>query len=653
MRLLLVHPPLSANREVTPPLGLCTLAAGLKRRGHLVRILDLDLEIKGLPNGAGLYLQRFEYALHDFAPEAVGITSMYSNSLQAERIIMAVKAFDPSIVTIAGGSHFGALGLQALQRLPELDYAVEGEGEEAFSALLEALEHGVTVAEIPRLHYRVDGTVLGNPSKALIDLSALPPVWSELGDVIDLKRYADTVPADSQRRTIYIEAGRGCPFACTFCATAPFWERKYRVKSIESIIEEMRFLFENYGYNGFMLVHDLLTADKRFINAFSEAMIESRLPVEWMANHRTDIDLHGILPKMKTAGCWAMFFGTESASARLQKEMRKGLKREETISTIRALSDLGIASTCSFVMGFPDESPEELSATIAMGAELKIMGAGLLQFHRLRTWPPSPLSRKNLPAEFDIDSLRIEYPFLVVPPQDTTIIEGDREFFAGYFAPISQAGTFAQLAQAELFFTQAVAAAPLTIAVLGRLLGPNFLENFYDVLTRRGGVTRDEIEANSSSMLALWSVVKPFLQEWASQRRISCEWSRELLRSVMAYEQRRLRFVEGEANADDDMDASGENWGAFVSNADIAAVFDAIISGGELTSEFVRRSAIVFVRLGVNSFRAYTMDVDRIEELRGHTLLVQPQTRSNQINEQFARNPMEAQFKPPPPRLNA
>ena len=48
--------------------------------------------------------------------------------------------------------------------------------------------------------------------------------------------------------------------------------------------------------------------------------------------------------------------------------------------------------------------------------------------------------------------------------------------------------------------------------------------------------------------------------------------------------------------------ASGENWGAFVSNADIAAVFDAIISGGELTSEFVRRSAIVFVRLGVNSF---------------------------------------------------
>ena len=240
-----------------------------------------------------------------------------------------------------------------------------------------------------------------------------------------------------------------------------------------------------------------------------------------------------------------------------------------------------------------------------------------------------------------------------MPPQDTTIIEGDREFFAGYFAPISQAGTFAQLAQAELFFTQAVAAAPLTIAVLGRLLGPNLLQSFYDMLTRRGGVTRDELEANSSSMLALWSVVQPFLQEWTSQREISCEWSRELLRSVMAYEERRLRFVEGGANAEDDMDASGENWGAFVSNADVAAVFDAIISGGKLTSEFVRRSAVVFVRLGVNSFRAYTTDADRIEELRAHTLLVQTQTRLDQINEQFGRNPMEAQLKPALPRFNA
>jgi radical SAM superfamily enzyme YgiQ (UPF0313 family) len=143
--------------------------------------------------------------------------------------------------------------------------------------------------------------------------------------------------------------------------------------------------------------------------------MEARLPVEWMANHRADINLRGLLPKMKTAGCWEMFFGIESASARLQKEMRKGLKRDDVFSTISGLSDLGIASTCSFVIGFPTETREELSLTIAMGAELKLVGAGLVQFHRLRIWPPAALSRTQLPCKFDLDSLRIEYPFVDVP----------------------------------------------------------------------------------------------------------------------------------------------------------------------------------------------------------------------------------------------
>ena len=55
MRVLLVHPPLSANREVTPPLGLCTLSAWLRQQGHHVRLLDLDLAVKGRTDGEEAY----------------------------------------------------------------------------------------------------------------------------------------------------------------------------------------------------------------------------------------------------------------------------------------------------------------------------------------------------------------------------------------------------------------------------------------------------------------------------------------------------------------------------------------------------------------------------------------------------------------------
>src|SRR5215216_4217645 len=621
MRVLLAHPPLNASSEVTPPLGLCTLAAWLKSQGHEVRILDLDLEIKGRPDGQATYQSLLANALSDFSPAAAGITSMYNNSLQAERMVQVVKNYDSSIVTIAGGSHFGALGRQALRRIPELDYAIEGEGEQSFSRLLTALETGNSVSEIPRLQYRVNGELRANPANGLMDLGELPPTWSNLGDSIDLMRYAQTVPDDVERRTIYIEAGRGCPFACTFCATAPFWERRYRVKPVEQIIAEMRFLYEEYGYDGFMLVHDLLPVDKKFINSFSDAMMDSRLPVEWMANHRTDINLHGLLPKMKTAGCWAMFFGVESASARLQKEMRKGLKRDGVVSTITALSGLGITSTCSFVIGFPEETAEELSATISLGAELKVIGAGMIQFHRLRTWPPAPLSRTHLPADFDLDSLRIEYPFLNVPSEDIEAIKEDPDFFAGYFAPFSTAGTFAQLADIELFFTQAVAVAPLTVAVLGRVMGGSLIETFYSVVSRRGAITRADVEADTSSMIPIWLLLRPFVEEWVTEHPTLEERERELVRGVIVYEDHRLNFLNGNASVVAEAVTGGDNWQVFISPVDIAAVFEAVQRNEPLTEELVKQSAVVLVRHDLNSYRAYTTDISRIGELAQHPLL--------------------------------
>jgi radical SAM superfamily enzyme YgiQ (UPF0313 family) len=627
MRVLLAHPPLYASLEVTPPLGLCTLAAWLRHQGHEVRVLDLDLEVKGLSEAQDIYQSVLARVVRDFSPGAVGITSMYNNSLQAQRMLQTVKQCDPFAVTIAGGSHFGALGRQALRRIPQLDYAIEGEGEQAFSQLLTTLECGGTLSSVPRLHYRREGELRANPSAGLMDLSELPPIWSALDDTVDLKRYAETIPPGSSRRVIYIEAGRGCPFGCSFCATAPFWERKYRVKPVDRIVDEMRFLYEQYGYDGFMLVHDLLTVDREFLNRFSDAMMESRLPVEWMANHRTDINLRGLLPKMKTAGCWAMFFGIESASDRLQKQMRKGLRREGVVSTIVDLSNLGIASTCSFVIGFPDETPEELSSTVGMGAELKLMGAGMVQFHRLRTWPPAPLSTSRLPAKFDLDSLRIEYPFVDVPPEDVAAIEEDPEFFAGYFAPYSQAGTFAQLAQIELFFTHAVAAAPLTVAVLGRVLGESLISSFYRALSRRRAITREEIEADSSSMLPIWRLVRPYLDEWIDGEPALQAWQRELVHAVMSYEEQRLMFVNSDALPEDGMAAYGENWGAFVSTVDIAAVFDAMHTGQPLTRECVRECAVVLARQGINSYRAYITDLSRISDIPLHPDLVSTSAR--------------------------
>jgi len=316
-----------------------------------------------------------------------------------------------------------------------------------------------------------------------------------------------------------------------------------------------------------------------------------------------------------------MFFGVESTSARLQKEMHKGLKREGVVSTIKGLSDLGIASTCSFVIGFPDETSEELSATIGMGAELKLIGAGMIQFHRLRTWPPAPLSKKQLRAKFDLDSLRIEYPFSKVPPEDISAIEKDREFFAGYFAPYSQAGSFKQLADVELFFTQAVAAAPLTIAVMWRVMGEGLLDSFYALVSRIGCITRADVEADTTSLLPIWRLLRPFLEEWVATYPNLEDWQRELIRGVMSYEEQRLKFVNRASLSDVEVAAAGDNWGAFVSNVNIAAIFEAMLVDQLLTQTLLQESATVLVRHEMDEYRAYSTDLSHVPHLANHPLL--------------------------------
>jgi len=543
----------------------------------------------------------------DFGPAVVGVTSMYNNSLQAQRLVQLAKQQDPVIVTVSGGSHFGALGIQSLRRIPELDYVVEGEAELAFASLLEALEKKRETSQIPRLCYRLHGELRRNPSGPLMNLSDLLPMWTTLQDTIRLDRYAGTTPRQSPRRLIYIEAGRGCPFACTFCATSPFWQRKYRVKPIRRILDEIRFLHQEFGYDSFILVHDLLTVDQQFISEFCDAMLDARLPVEWMANSRTDIRLHGLLSKMKASGCWKLFFGVESASPRIQASVRKYLQPGGALATVRELLDNGISATCSFVIGFPDELPTDLSSTIDLATRLKLWGVETVQFHRLRLWPPAPLSRSGLRAEFDEDSLRIEYPFIDVPEEDIIAIQTDREFFEGYFAPYSKAGSAAELAQVEMFFHHTVALAPLALSALSGFVKERLVPCFYQAVSQCGGIARRALDWESGNLYGNWTAISPLLECLIREAKLP-DWQCKIVWALMNYEAHRLHFLGDSAPPTTGILASGENWVAFPSAVQLNATLNRIRSSSELTPELLREGLVVLARDPGRKFAAYTLD---------------------------------------------
>jgi radical SAM superfamily enzyme YgiQ (UPF0313 family) len=586
------------------------LASHLLRSGQSVSILDLDLTEKSASRGPEHYLDTFNATVRAQRPKAIGFTSMFNNSLHAERLIRATKALDSNIVTIAGGSHFGAMPQESLARIRELDFVIRGEGEIVLGQLLEALNSGTNALSIPGLFYRAPEGIRANPAGPLLDLKGVQPTWSGLDGVLDLRDYVATIPNDTPRKAVYIEAGRGCPFACTFCATAPFWQRRYRVKAINTIMAEMRHLYEEYRYDTFMLVHDLLTADKQFVADFCDALFSARLPVEWTANHRADIELGSLAPKMRSAGCLSVFMGIESASDKIQKEVQKGLTRNQIMSTVNSLRDVGISSTCSFIVGFPNETAGDLSATLQLATRLKMIGAEPVQVHRLRRWPPAPLARLDLPSSFDLEALRLEYPSDFVPDQDIQTIEADPVFFMGYFTPTTLAGSAFQLAQLELLFANVLAVFPITMGTLTTTYRQRLVTSYYKALAEHGPISR----ADLVSALSVRDTLEPFLSSWIARDRELNDWESVLLNSSLSYEHSRIGFMANETCTD--AVASGDRWAVFRTAINVSKLVERLAAGEELTSDLRGDGYVALTRSEDGAIRGFGLLEKSLERLR-------------------------------------
>jgi radical SAM superfamily enzyme YgiQ (UPF0313 family) len=597
MRVLLVQPPLTPNGPVEPPVGLAALAAWLVKLGHTPKLLDLELfqRVNNIVEWDAC-VSEFNKALRRFEPDVVGVTSMYSNSLHAARLISLAKTWRTDVATLAGGSHFGALPRQSLIRHPALDFVIQGEGEGPLAAFLGRLETDRDWAAVPALAWRRGDEIVLNGPGNLIELAELPDPWTTLDGILDPTDYLPTSGAATSHRVAYLEAGRGCPFMCSFCATAPFWQRRYRVKPVKRIVEEIRTLHQA-GYDRFVLVHDLLTVNRQFIAELCDEILDSRLPIEWMANARTDLSLDGLLPRMKAAGCWKLFFGIESASERVQASIDKHLDPEQAYWVIANLGRHGLTSTCSFVIGFPDETAAEISASIRAGARMKILGAEIVQFHRLRIWPPAKLSGLDLSQAFDLTSLKIEYPYLEVLSEDLDEIAESPDFFGGYFTPDTLAGGHSQVAQLEMFAHHAVALCPMSIYALETFRPKRLVSAFYGAIERVGALDRTQLDWDGGQLLGNWETLKPYLMDICESLDLTSTMHSTVL-GILSYEEERIHFTTSKTNA------SSESVRHFLSTVDIPGAIRRIQNDESLEDGILKSTEIMLRRTRAGLFES-------------------------------------------------
>jgi radical SAM superfamily enzyme YgiQ (UPF0313 family) len=167
-----------------------------------------------------------------------------------------------------------------------------------------------------------------------------------------------------------VDVGRGCPFGCTYCSTKTFWGRKYRLKSPERIIQEIKEIHDRFGFTRFNFEHDMFTLNRAKVIKICGMLKEIGFPIIWRCSARIDCLDAELVDIMIDAGMESLFMGIETGSPRMQKLVQKNLKLEDVPEKLAYICSKGIVVTTSFIFGFPNETEEDLAQTIKLMTEL-------------------------------------------------------------------------------------------------------------------------------------------------------------------------------------------------------------------------------------------------------------------------------------------
>lgn len=343
-----------------PQLGILSLGAVLEASGHSPRIVDLNREFFRYADAGGLehidgFVDAAAAQICDSGADVYGFGSICSGYPLTIRLAQRVKEARPNSVLLLGGPQASVVSEQTLRAFPFVDFVLRGEAERSLPLFLDELEGSRRFDRVPGLTRRSIWGIEKNPDAPVIaDLDDLPsPAYHLTGELFQQDRAS-------------VELGRGCPFSCTFCSTNDFFRRKFRLRSPERVLEDMRRIESEYGIRDFELVHDMFTVDAKRVRAFCKTMVDSKAGYTWSCSARTDCVDEELIEYMAEAGCRGIFFGVETGSQRMQKIIDKHLDIERAHQIIDITERSGIRSTISLIMGFPEETLDDLRASVRM-----------------------------------------------------------------------------------------------------------------------------------------------------------------------------------------------------------------------------------------------------------------------------------------------
>ena len=371
MRLEQVYGSFSEWGSISPPTGLCYIAAVLRQHGYAVSIVDAE----ALRIGA-------EEAVRKIAalkPDLIGIACKTLWVVNAHHVAQKLKEKMPNVPIVAGGNHVTALPERSLRDFPAFDIVVVGEGEITFLELAVAMKAGKDLHKVPGLAFRDSGGVAITPPRdRILNLDELPvPAFDLLPDIA--KCYKPPLSSVEKVPAFSLVMSRGCPSKCTFCDRSVFQTRVTR-HSPEYAVALIERLHKDYGIRYLLFDDDNLLLNKTHLFRLLDLLKASPARMPFTCQSRVDTLDEERLARLKEAGCRVLLYGIESGSQEMLNRMKKGITLEQIRKAISMTRKAGIKAAGFFILGHPGETEQTMQETVKLIKECKFFDVAVFLF---------------------------------------------------------------------------------------------------------------------------------------------------------------------------------------------------------------------------------------------------------------------------------
>ncbi|HCM82162.1 MAG: hypothetical protein UV63_C0001G0079 [Microgenomates group bacterium GW2011_GWC1_43_11] len=347
----------SKARSNFPPLGLLYLHSYLKSK-HNVSIVDM--------NAKEMKISDITSIVKKHKPDLVGISCVINRWLAVIDLAKLIKKVNRNIHVVVGGPNPSIYPYETLQ-CPDIDYVISGFGQVPLMELCDQLEKGQYRNNIENCYTRdiCNSQTKGSFRYIEIDKFPLPDRTA-----VPIKLFHAPFCPENPFTTMISSVG--CPGQCAFCPCKNY--KPIIMRKPEYVADEMESIYK-LGIRSVMFQDELFTISAQRVQDICKLLLKRKIKLHWTIKSRVnyitkDYLEFGYLDLMKKAGCFNISLGIESGTDRILEKMKKYITTKQVIETVRMIKKSGLSCTASFMLGYMDETREEIHRTIDFAVSL-------------------------------------------------------------------------------------------------------------------------------------------------------------------------------------------------------------------------------------------------------------------------------------------